>query len=105
MQTLRYDLAVVNDATKNSNIKIDAIKESDNENLVNRVVEICAKTGISCTKNDIDYTKRIGRKRGGHVRPVLVRFIRQGKRLKGLEKLEDAISLMYKCYNCHIRHS
>lgn len=53
---------------------------SEQNNLHYYVSTTLAKTGVHCTGDDIDFVRRIGKYRQGHIRPVLVRFNRESKR-------------------------
>lgn len=77
---LRQHIALNEDATKTSFLRIEGLQEANNENLTNRVANTLSNTGIQCQPSDIDYVKRVGQYRKGMNRPILVRFIREGVR-------------------------
>lgn len=77
---LKYHLAVIEDATKYMNLRVEGMNENNNNNLVNQAAKVLSKTGVQCHPSDLDYARRIGKFRTGHTRPVLVRFVREGKR-------------------------
>lgn len=77
---LRQQIALNEDATKTSFLRIEGLQEANNENLVNRVASTLSNTGIQCLSSDIDYVKRIGQYHKGTNRPILVRFVREGVR-------------------------
>lgn len=62
------------------NLRLEGLSESLNNNLPNHVAQTLSKTGIIGELTDIDYVKRIGKFKEATTRPILVRFLREGKR-------------------------
>lgn len=77
---LTHKLAEVDDSTRQLNLRVEGLLESNNENLKESVAGCLSRSGITCTTTDIDYAKRMGRYREGQVRPILVRLVREGLR-------------------------
>lgn len=87
MDNLRYEnglltskLAEVDDSTRQLNLRVEGLLETANENIKDNVANCLSRSGYTCTANDLDYAKRIGKYREGQTRPILVRFIREGLR-------------------------
>lgn len=79
-QLLKQQIALVEDASKILSLRIEGLQERSGENLVTYVASTLSRTGVSCTYEDIDYAKRIGKYKQGSTRPILVKFIRESKR-------------------------
>lgn len=87
VQLLEFDITMLNgymaqneDATKSLFLKLEGVGEENNNSLLAHTVEILSRTGVTCTDEEIDYVRRIGKYRDGKTRPVLVCFRRQGIR-------------------------
>lgn len=78
--TLKQHIALVEDATKIMYLRIEGLPENHEENLILYVATTLSKTGVSCTADDIDFVRRIGKHRAGYTRPILVKFLRESKR-------------------------
>lgn len=78
--SLRGSLSTNEDATKLLYLRVEGISEENNNNLLSCIVRELSGTGVVCTEAEIDYVRRIGKYRNGKVRPVLVRFVREGVR-------------------------
>lgn len=79
-EALRYQLALTQDATRTMYLRLEGLNENQNNNLPLNVANTLSKTGVTCTIADIDYVKRVGKYREGNTRPVLIRFLKEGKR-------------------------
>lgn len=77
---LKLYIASVEDTARFLNLRIEGMTEHNNSNLIKQAAKVLAKTGVQCHPSDIDYARRIGKFRTGHIRPVLVRFLRESKR-------------------------
>lgn len=77
---LKQQIALTEDATRILFLRVEGLYEKNGENLVTYVASTLSRTGISCSVEDIDYVKRIGKFKHGSTRPVLVKFIREYKR-------------------------
>lgn len=77
---LKQQLALTEDATRTLFLRVEGLFEKSGENLLTYVASTLSWTGISCSIDDLDYVKRIGRYRQGATRPVLVKFVREHKR-------------------------
>lgn len=79
-ETLRYNLALTQDATRTMYLRMEGLNEDQNGNLPLNVANILSKTGVTCTVTDIDFVKRVGKLKEGRTRPVLILFLKEGKR-------------------------
>lgn len=79
-ESLKYQLALTQDATRTMYLRLEGLNENLNDNLPLNMANTLSKTGVTCTIADIDYVKRIGKYKEGRTRPVLVRFLKEGKR-------------------------
>lgn len=77
---LKQQLALTEDATRTLFLRIEGLYEKNGENLITYVASTLSRTGISCSHEDIDYVKRIGKSKQGSIRPVLVKFVSENKR-------------------------
>lgn len=77
---LRNQLAHTDDASRTMYLRLEGLSENLNNNLPLHVANSLSKTGVSCTVNDLDHVKRIGKFKQGQARPILVRFMKEGKR-------------------------
>lgn len=77
---LRHKIAITDDNSRTMYLRLEGLSETLNNNLPLHVVQTLSKTGVICNISDIDYTKRIGKFKEGTTRPILIRFIREGKR-------------------------
>lgn len=77
---LKQQIALVEDASKILTLRVEGLQERSGENLITYVASTLSRTGVSCSYDDIDYVKRIGKYKPGSTRPVLVKFIRESKR-------------------------
>ena len=62
---------------RGNNIKIDGVKESEQENLSDTVLKLAGAIGVRCQPTDIDFVYRIGKVGKGdrpRPRPILVHF-------------------------------
>lgn len=87
IDTLKHDngqliskLALVDDSTRSSNLRIEGLLEAENENIKESIASCLSRSGIMCQVEDIDYAKRMGRYREGQNRPVMVRLLKEGLR-------------------------
>lgn len=78
-ESLRLKIAQTEDS-RSMYLRLEGLDESLNSNLPLQVTQTLSKTGIICELSDIDYAKRIGKFKEGNTRPVLVRFVKEGKR-------------------------
>lgn len=79
-EMLRHQLAITEDATHTMYLRLEGLSEGLNNNLPLNVANCLSKTGVSCTVNDLDHVKRIGKFKEGQIRPILIRFMKEGKR-------------------------
>lgn len=77
---LKQQIALVEDASKILTLRVEGLQERSGENLVTYVASTLSRTGVSCSYDDIDYAKRIGKYKPGYTRPILVKFVRESKR-------------------------
>lgn len=77
---LKQQIALVEDASKILSLRIAGLHKRSGENLVTYVASTLSRTGVSCSYEDIDYAKRIGKYKPGSTCPILVKFIRESKR-------------------------
>lgn len=61
-------------------LRLEGLSESLNNNLPHQVTQTLSKTGVICEMSDIDFVKRIGKYKESTTRPVLIRFLKEGKR-------------------------
>lgn len=87
VDTLKHDngqliskLALVDDSTRSTNLRVEGLLESENENIKDSIASCLSRSGIVCQVGDIDYAKRMGRYREGQNRPVMVRLLKEGLR-------------------------
>lgn len=73
-------IASVDDSTRATNLRVEGVVESQNENLKKEIAECLSKSGVTCNVGDIDFARRIGKYKQGQNRPVLVRLQREGLR-------------------------
>lgn len=78
--SLKQHLALVEDSTKIMYLRVEGLSEIHDQNLILYVATTLSKTGVSCTADDLDYVRRIGKQRTGFTRPILVKFNRESKR-------------------------
>ena len=57
------------------NVKIDGIKESANEDLIDRVSKLAEAMGSQCQASDIDRVFRLGRKQNNQTRPRTIMIV------------------------------
>lgn len=79
-ETMRHKLSLTDDATRTMYLRLEGLSEENNANLPLKVANSLSKTGVTCTVTDIDYVRRVGKYKEGEARPILVRFVREGKR-------------------------
>lgn len=77
---LKQKIALLEDATKLLYLRVEGLAEFYNESLTTRIATVLSGTGIICTAQDFDFTRRIGTYKEGFIRPVLVRFVKESKR-------------------------
>lgn len=77
---LRQQIALVEDASRILTLRVEGLQEKTGENLITYVASTLSRTGVSCSYEDIDYAKRIGKFKPGQTRPILVKFIKESKR-------------------------
>lgn len=77
---LKQQIALVEDASKILSLRVEGLQEKSGENLITYVASTLSRTGVSCSYEDIDYAKRIGKFKQGQTRPILVKFTRESKR-------------------------
>lgn len=77
---LKNQIALTEDATRTLFLRVEGLHEKNGENLLTYVASTLSRTGISCSADDIDYVKRIGKFKPGSARPVLVKFLKESKR-------------------------
>lgn len=77
---LRYQLAITEDATKSLQLRLEGLKENDQESLISHVTTILSLSGVVCLPADIDYVRRLGKHKPGSPRPILIKFMRQSQR-------------------------
>lgn len=77
---LRGYFATNEDATKLLYLRVEGIAEDNNSSLLSHVAQVLSDTGVICPEHEIDYVRRLGKFRAGKVRPVIVRFVREGMR-------------------------
>lgn len=75
---LRCKLALTEDATRMMYLRPEGLREKHNNNLPQQVALSLSKMGVLCNIADLDYVKRIGKYRENFVRPILIRFIKEG---------------------------
>ena len=61
-------------------INIDGVRETEGENTDDKVIELARLAGVTLEKTDIDRSHRIGEKKGGRERPIIVRLESFSKR-------------------------
>ena len=74
---LRDRVDQLENGKRGNNLKIDGIKETDQDNLSDTVLKLAAAIGVRCQPTDIDFVYRIGKVGKGdrpRPRPVLVHF-------------------------------
>lgn len=77
---LKLQLSSIEDTARFMNLRVEGMTEHNNNNLISQVAKVLSKTGVQCHPSDLDYARRIGKFRSGHIRPVLVRFMKESKR-------------------------
>lgn len=77
---LRQKVALTEDASKTMYLRLEGLSEQYNSNSPHHVAICLSKSGVQCGTQDLDHVKRIGKFQEGRVRPILVRFIKEGKR-------------------------
>lgn len=77
---LKQQIALREDATRILYLRVEGLFEQNGENLLTYVASTLSRTGISCSTDDIDYDKRLGKHKQGSTRPVIVKFLREYKR-------------------------
>lgn len=77
---LKNQIALTEDATRTLFLRVEGLHEKNGENLMTYVASTLSRTGISCSYDDLDYARRIGKFKQGSTRPVLVKFVREYKR-------------------------
>lgn len=58
---LKQKLALTEDATKMMYLRVEGLSEKQNSNLIKNVANALSRSGVSCTPDDIDYVKRLGK--------------------------------------------
>lgn len=76
---IKQQVALVDDASRILSLRVEGLLENNGENLITYVASTLSRTGISCSIDDIDYVKRVGRHKQGTIRWVLVKFLRESK--------------------------
>lgn len=79
-EILNHKIAMMQDMARTMYLCLEGLKEKSNSNLPLHVANTLSKTGVTCTVADLDYVKRIGKYKEGQTRPVLIRFLKEGKR-------------------------
>lgn len=79
-EILNHKIAMTHDMARTMYLRLEGLSEKLNDNLPLNVANTLAKTGVTCTTADLDYVKRVGKFREGLTRPVLIRFLKEGKR-------------------------
>lgn len=77
---LRQRLAIVDDSTKTMFLRLEGLQENDQQPLINYVAETLAKIGISCSPDDLDSVRSLGKHKPSASRPILIKFNRLAKR-------------------------
>lgn len=77
---LRNKIVITEDNSRTMYLRLEGLNESMNNNLPLHVSQTMSKTGIICELSDIDFVKRIGKYKEGTIRPVLIKFVKEGKR-------------------------
>lgn len=77
---LTFKLALVDDSTRSSNLRIEGLLEANNKVIKESVAACLSKSGVTCQVEDIDYAKCMGRYREGQTHPVMVRLLKEGLR-------------------------
>ena len=77
-QRLQERVDVLENQKRILNLKIDGVKEEDQENLSDIILKIAGAEGVRCQPPDIKFVYRIGRRQDRHQplrpRPILVQF-------------------------------
>lgn len=77
---LQQKVALTEDISKTMYLRLEGLSEQYNNNLPQQVAICLSKTGVQCSTQDFDHVKRIGKYKEGGVRPIRVRFNKEGKR-------------------------
>lgn len=79
-ESLRYQIAQTQDATRTMYLRLEGLDENLNDNLPLNVANTLCKTGVTCTIADIDFVRQVGKYKENRTRPILIRFLKEGKR-------------------------
>lgn len=77
---LKQQLSVTHDAARSMYLRLEGLGEEANNNLPQQVATSLSKSGVQCNVADLDYVKRLGKYKQGTIRPILIRFMKEGKR-------------------------
>ena len=75
--------------TRRENLRLSNIPEADDENLVQVIIDIGKELGVNIEPSCISAVHRLGVKRAGKVRQVLVRFVNRESRMQYITRRKE----------------